>query len=151
MAYKAGGAIFVLGKLATNLVIEESVFDANAVRPAVADAGSVDLTVRLNTGGFIIDPEADLADVAIDAFVPIWRIDDGPVHGISWELCQRAKESSLTAESRGFPASWPSDLPCANISYSGPDSSYAQMVSVSVGAHTLWTGIMAEVCIIVFP
>ena len=95
------------------------------------------MTVRLNTGGFSIgDPGG--------YFVPIWRIDDGPVYGISSQLCQRAMQSSLTAVSKGFPASFPSDLPCANVSYSGPNRPYNHIVSLSVGTHTLWTGLMME-------
>ena len=66
------------------------------------------------------------------------------VYGISWDLCQRAMQSSLTAVSRGFPASWPSDLPCANVSYSGPDKPFNHIVSLPAGTHTLWTGLMME-------
>ena len=67
------------------------------------------------------------------------------VYGISWELCEIARRSSLTAESSGFPASWPSDLQCANVSYSGPSKSYNHIMSLPVGAHRLWTGILMEV------
>ena len=67
------------------------------------------------------------------------------VHGISWELCERAKQASLNAVRNGFPASFPSGLPCGNVSYAGPDKSYNHVVSLEAGAHTLWTGIMAEV------
>eukprot|EP01045_Picozoa_sp_COSAG04_P029915 COSAG04_NODE_5042_length_1767_cov_2.122302_2_plen_331_part_01 len=93
-----GGAIFVLGSQALVLAITQSVFDSNAVRPP-PDAGAVDVTVRLNTGGFRIDLATDLT--AVEAFIPIWRIDDEPVHGISFELCERARQSSLTAVSKG--------------------------------------------------
>ena len=125
------------------MTIAESVFDSNALRPP-PDAPPVDLTVRVNTGGFVIDPATDLTADAVDNFLPIWRIDDGPVYGISWGLCQRAMRSSQTAVSKGFPASFPSDLPCANISYSGPDKSYNHIVSMPAGTHTLWTGLMME-------
>ena len=97
------------------------------------------LTVRVNTGGFVIDPDTDLTDDMVDNFLPIWRIDDGPVYGISWEMCQRAMRSSWS-----FPASWPRDLPCANVSYSGPDKPFNHIVSLPPGAHTLWTGLMME-------
>ena len=40
--------------------------------------------------------------------------------------------------------SFPSDLPCANVSYSGPDKTYNQIVSLAPGTHTLWTGLMME-------
>ena len=125
------------------MAIAESFFISNALRPP-SDAPPVDLTVRVNTGGFAIDPDTDLTSDAVDNFLPIWRIDDGPVYGISSELCRRAVQSSLTAVSRGFPASWPSDLLCANVSYSGPNRPYNHIVSLPVGTHTLWTGLMME-------
>ena len=125
------------------MTIANSVFTSNALRPP-PDAPPVDLAVRVNTGGFVIDLATDLTDPAVDAFLPVWRIDDGPVYGISFELCQRAMQSSLTAVSKGFPASFPSDLPCANVSYSGPDKTYNQIVSLPAGTHTLWTGLMTE-------
>ena len=125
------------------MTIAESVFITKALRPP-PDAPRVDLTVRVNTGGFAIDPDTDLTSDAVDNFLPISRIDDGPVYGISSELCRRAVQSSLTAVSRGFPASWPSALPCANVSYSGPDKPYNHIASLPVGTHTLWTGLMME-------
>ena len=67
------------------------------------------------------------------------------MHGISFELCERAKRSSLTAVRKGFPASFPSDLPCANVSYAGPDKTYSHVVSLAAGTHTLWTGMLMEV------
>ncbi len=96
-------------------------------------------------GGFVIDPASDLTDLTVDSLIPIWRVDDGPVHGISWDLCERAKESSLPAVSKGCPASFPSDLPCANVSYAGPDKTYNHVVSLAAGSHTLWTGMLIEV------
>ena len=71
--------------------------------------------------------------------VPIWRLDDGPVYGIPWELCQGAQRHSDLVVSMGFPASW-ADLSCANVSYAGPQRSYSQTVPVTQGSHTLWTG-----------
>ena len=96
-------------------------------------------------GGFVIDPASDLTDLTIDNFVPIWRVDNGPVHGISWRLCQAAKQHSVDAVSKGFPASFPSDLACANVSYAGPDKTYNHVVSLAAGTHTLWTGLLMEV------
>ena len=125
------------------MLIVESVFGSNALRPP-PDAPPVELTVRVNTGSFVIDPDTDLTTDTVDNFLPIWRIDDGPVYGIPWTECQRAMQSSLTAVSRGFPASWPSDLPCANVSYRGPSKPYNHIVSLPVGMHTLWTGLMVE-------
>ena len=66
-------------------------------------------------------------------------------HGIPWELCERATRSSLVAVSKGFPASFPSDLACANVSYAGPDKTYNHVVSLAAGTHTLWTGMLMEV------
>ena len=73
----------------------------------------------------------------------IWKLLRS-VRGISWELCERAKQSSLNAVSKGFPASFPSDVPCANVSYAGPDKIYNHVVSLAAGSHTLWTGLMQE-------
>eukprot|EP01045_Picozoa_sp_COSAG04_P005864 COSAG04_NODE_279_length_18210_cov_5.657225_1_plen_1569_part_10 len=137
LAYKSGGAIFMLGSQASTLLIEESILEANAVR-VPSDQGSAYVTVLLNTGSFLID-----ADMTGDVFVPIWRIDDGPVHGISSELCQGAAERSRTAVSRGYPASWPG-LTCANVSYFGPELPYSHTVRLTVGPHTLWTGLLVK-------
>ena len=52
----------------------------------------------------------------------------------------------MTAVRKGFPASFPSDLPCANVSYAGPDKTYSHVVSLAAGTHTLWTGMLMEVC-----
>ena len=76
MAYTTGGAIAVIGNSALILTIEQSLFDANAIQQP-ADPPPVDLTVRLNTGGFTIDLSTDLTDPIVDVTVPIWRIDDG--------------------------------------------------------------------------
>ena len=51
----------------------------------------------------------------------------------------------MDAVSKGFPASFPSDLPCANVSYAGPDKLYNHVVSLAAGTHTLWTGMLVEV------
>ena len=57
-----------MGPASSTLLVKESVLDANAVR-APMDTGGVDLTVRVNTGGFSIGGPT--------YFVPIWRVDDG--------------------------------------------------------------------------
>jgi len=57
-----------MGSEASTLRVEDSIFDANAVR-APMDKGGVDVTVRVNTGGFSIGGPT--------YFVPIWRVDDG--------------------------------------------------------------------------
>eukprot|EP01045_Picozoa_sp_COSAG04_P035223 COSAG04_NODE_8038_length_1031_cov_1.181330_2_plen_257_part_00 len=137
VAYVAGGAIRVLGAAVSTLVVDHSVFESNAVH-VPADGGDVDVTLRLNTGSFEIG-------VAMGSHIPIWRIDDGPVYGIPWELCQYAVKLSDEAVGKGFPASFPGDLQCANVSYTGPDSSFSRVVPLSQGTHTLWTGVLAEV------
>ena len=143
IAYSAGGAIAVSGNDKLTMIVLESVFDSNAVRPP-PDAGAADLTVRLNTGAFVIHPDTDLTDPAVDNIIPIWRVDNGPVHGISSDLCDTAKRHSATAVGKGFAESWPSDLPCANISYSGPNKIYNHVVTLEAGTHTLYTGVLME-------
>ena len=76
--------------------------------------------------------------------VPIWRLDDGPVYGIPYEQCQLAADLSEVAVSKGLPPSWP-DLQCANVSYTGPGSTYNHVLSLAAGTHSLWTGMMMQV------
>ena len=76
--------------------------------------------------------------------MPIWRIDDGPVHGMPWDQCLSALEYSQDAITKGLLPSWP-DLQCANVSYTGPDASYAHVLDLAQGAHTLWTGVFVFV------
>ena len=63
---------------------------------------------------------------------------------ICLNFSRKCSQSSLTAVSKGFPASFPSDVPCANVSYAGPDKIYNHVVSLGAGTHTLWTGLMQE-------
>ena len=110
----------------STLRVEDSLFDSNAVR-VQADGGGVEVTVRLNTGEFAIG--------AAEYMVPIWRIDDGPVYGIPPELCMSALQRSQEAVESGFLPSWPADLTCANVSYTGPYASYSRVVRLAEGAH----------------
>ena len=136
VAYVTGGAIVVRGSAAAVLLVAESTFESNAVRVPM-DAAGQDATVRVNTGNWLIgDPHG--------YFVPIWRIDDGAVYGIPWEQCEGAARHSQEAVAKGFPPSWPG-LTCANVSYSGPGSSYARVLPLAAGRHTLWTGLLAMV------
>ena len=137
IAYFSGGAIAVLGSAVASLLIEASTFDTNAVQ-LPEGAGGAEMTVRVNTGGFAIG-------AATGYSVPIWRIDDGPVFGIPWELCQLALQLSEEIVDNGFAPTWSSDLKCANYSYSGPDSLYSHVVTLSEGSHTLWTGLQSMV------
>ena len=88
VAYVGGGAIYVMGLEVSTFLVDDSVFDANAVQTP-PDAGGVEVTVRVNTGGS--QPGAS------EYVVPIWRVDDGPVYGIPWEHCQSALQYSLAS------------------------------------------------------
>ena len=136
VAYVSGGAIYVMGLEVSTFLVDDSVFDANAVRTP-PDTGGVEVTLRINTGGFNIATAEWYA-------VPIWRVDDAPVYGIPWDFCQSAAEYSQDAIDKGLPPSWPS-LQCANISYTGPDASYSHVISLTQGPHTLYTGLMVMV------
>ena len=76
---------------------------------------------------------------------PVWRIDDGPVHGIGWDVCQAVMERSRLSVERGFPPWIPteSQLPssCANESYHVA-TTYATTEMLTPGDHTLWHGMM---------
>lgn len=77
---------------------------------------------------------------------PIWRIDDGPVHGIGWDLCQAVMQRSQQSVQQGFPPWIPteSQLPssCANESYHVA-TTYASAEMLTPGDHTLWHGVVA--------
>ena len=119
----------MLGSAAATLLVEDSVFEMNAVR-ASQESRDIAVTVRVNTGAFAIKAEGARSD-----HVPIWRIDDGPVYGIPWAQCQLALQHSLDAVSKGLPTSWPRDLQCANVSYTGPDASYSRVVALAPAIH----------------
>jgi hypothetical protein len=74
---------------------------------------------------------------------PVWRIDDGPVHGIGWDVCQAVMERSRLSTQEGFPPWIPieSQLPssCANESYHTA-TTYATAEMLTPGDHTLWHG-----------
>ena len=115
------------------LLIERSLFEMNAVRPlpTVLAAATVVLFTDSNGEG---NPNR-----------PIWRIDDGPVHGIGWDLCQTVMERSQQSVQQGF-APWiptGSQLPssCANESYHVA-TTYASAEMLTPGDHTLWHGMV---------
>ena len=122
--------------------MEDSTFDSNAVGAPGAGSSEVDVTLRLNTGDFAIG--CTQYGVCSGYNVPIWRIDDGPVYGIPWQQCEDAATHSLDALSKGLPPSWP-DLTCANVSYTGPFSTFSHVISLAEGSHTLWTGLLSMV------
>eukprot|EP01046_Picozoa_sp_COSAG06_P042879 COSAG06_NODE_5533_length_3419_cov_3.022590_1_plen_122_part_00 len=76
----------------------------------------------------------------------VWRIDDGPVHGIGWDMCQAVMERSRQSVQQGFPPWIPteSQLPssCANESYHVA-TTYASAEMLTPGDHTLWHGLVA--------
>jgi hypothetical protein len=76
--------------------------------------------------------------------MPVWRIDDGPVHGLNWETCRAVMDRSEWSVQHGFPPSWPSQLPesCANESYL-VDTTYATTEMLTAGDHTLYHGLVA--------
>ena len=53
VAYVSGGAIAIMGTELSTFLLVDSVFDANAVRTP-PDAGGVEVTLRINTGGFAL-------------------------------------------------------------------------------------------------
>jgi hypothetical protein len=73
----------------------------------------------------------------------VWRIDDGPVHGIGWDVCQAVMERSQQSVEQGFPPWIPteSQLPssCANESYHVA-TTYSTTEMLTPGDHTLWHG-----------
>ena len=54
------------------------------MRPPQTDEGNAPATVVMGT--------RDMGEEG--AFTPVWRIDDGPVHGIGWDICQAIIERS---------------------------------------------------------
>ena len=75
----------------------------------------------------------------------VWRIDDGPVHGIGWDVCQAVMERSRQSADQGFSPWIPteSQLPssCANESYQMM-STYSRTEMLTPGDHTLWHGLV---------
>jgi hypothetical protein len=116
------------------LLIERSLFEMNAVRPlpTVPAAATVVLFTDSNGEG---NPNRN-----------VWRIDDGPVHGIGWDMCQAVMERSQQSVQQGFPPWIPtgSQLPssCANESYHVA-TTYASAETLTPGDHTLWHGMVA--------
>jgi hypothetical protein len=112
-------------------MIERSVFELNAVRllPTVPAAA----TVVLFTQGMGEE----------SPHKPVWRIDDGPVHGIGWDVCQAVMERSQQSMQQGLPSWIPtgSQLPssCANESYHAA-TTYSTTEMLRPGDHTLWHG-----------
>eukprot|EP01045_Picozoa_sp_COSAG04_P035901 COSAG04_NODE_8496_length_966_cov_1.136101_1_plen_322_part_11 len=128
-----------MGLVSSRLMLDSSVLHGNAVRPPQAEENGVEVVVRLNTGtiglGTFIDSWSP------DYFAPIWRVDDGPVYGISSELCEAAERTAHRPD--GVPSTWPG-LQCQNVTYHGPNHHYSHVIGVEEGLHTLWTGVYIE-------
>ena len=116
------------------LLIERSVFEMNVVRPLpTVPAAATVVTFTQDNG------EEGVRR-------PVWRIDDGPVHGIGWDVCQAVMERSRLSVERGFPPWIPteSQLPssCANESYRVA-TTYSTTEMLTPGDHMLWHGMAA--------
>ena len=150
MGYASGGAIYVSGSAGATLVVEDSAFQANTLQ---IPPGTLDVNVLLYTGTSGV-PRCRLgtADCYPEGyFVPVWRVDDGPVYGLPFEMCQVARQRSLTAVQRGFEPSWPlgsAAQSCANVTHH-PLSMYSQVITLMAGPHTLWVGVAPQVRLII--
>ena len=128
------GAIYFSAAYNNQLLIERSVFELNVVRPLPTVPAAA--TVVLFTD--------QMGEESHNR--PIWRIDDGPVHGIGWDVCQAVMERSQQSVQQGF-APWiptESQLPssCANESYHVA-TTYSTTEMLTPGDHTLWHGAVA--------
>ena len=116
------------------LLIERSLFEMNAVRPLPTVPAAATVVLFTDSMG-----EGTWSS-------SVWRIDDGPVHGIGWDVCQAVMERSQQSVEQGFPPWIPtgSQLPssCANESYHVA-TTYATAEMLRPGDHTLWHGAVA--------
>ena len=125
------GAIYFGGALNAELLIKRSIFEMNAVRslPTVTAAATV------------VTDTQDMGEENPNR--PIWRIDDGPVHGIGWDVCQAVMERSQWSVQQGFtpwiPAGGQLPSSCANQSYQVA-TTYSTTKMLRAGDHTLWHG-----------
>eukprot|EP01046_Picozoa_sp_COSAG06_P017088 COSAG06_NODE_1150_length_10499_cov_45.337115_1_plen_1808_part_00 len=138
-ATRTGGAIAFDATPPSRLLLERSILENNMVSIPQTDEDATPATVAISTGG--------LGEGSQDVFgsyhMPIWRIDDGPVYGVPWEMCEAAKQYSLDVVARGFPEVWPSDLQCANVTYN-TQTAYSNVQLVKNGVHTLWHGAITQ-------
>eukprot|EP01045_Picozoa_sp_COSAG04_P005276 COSAG04_NODE_242_length_19007_cov_3.089433_8_plen_1575_part_00 len=141
VAFSSAAALSIPGLSGSTLILEASIFDGNAVR-VPQDGRTTDVTVLLSAAISGLPAGIDVAAMD-DVHVPIWRIDDGAVYGIPWELCEGARQYSLLQVSKGYAPSW-AGLTCANVSYY-QGASYSLTVPLSEGLHTLWTGTLVLV------
>ena len=104
IAYAGGGAISFDASPNSRLLIQGSILEANSVRIPQSGEKDTAATVVVFTGGLGAGSE----DAYGTYHTPIWRIDDGPVYGVPWELCEAARQYSLEIVESNFPPSWPS-------------------------------------------
>jgi hypothetical protein len=114
------------------LLIERSFFEMNAVRPLPTVPAAATVVLFTDSMG------------EESHHKPVWRIDDGSVHGIGWDVCQAVMERSRLSVEQGFPPWIPteSQLPssCANESYHMA-TTYATAEMLTPGDHALWHGV----------
>eukprot|EP01043_Picozoa_sp_COSAG02_P029832 COSAG02_NODE_1874_length_10576_cov_8.410614_7_plen_1429_part_00 len=134
-----GGAISFAASPTSRLVVERSIFESNVVSIPQSDETATAAVVIVNTGG--------LGEGSQDPYgtyhMPIWRIDDGPVYGVPWEMCEGAKQYSQDMVAQGFSETWPSDVECANVTYH-TQTTYSQVQFVANGIHTLYHGVITQ-------
>ena len=130
------GAIYFTGLLDVELLIKRSIFEMNAVRPPSTVDRTAPATVVAYSG-----TSGDPGGVSYF----VWRIDNGPVHGLGWDACQAVMERSRLVVQQGSPPWIPtgSELPssCVNESYQ-LFTTYSTTEMLVPGEHTLWHGMV---------
>jgi hypothetical protein len=129
-----GGAIALATK-AGQFLIQNSMFIGNSVAAESGSSASFVMKVLTGQPGVM--------------FPIVWQIDDGPVFGVSYEECEKARhisEAGVQGERHPdprpnllplppptpLPASWPQS-PCANVTYE-PDQMYATAIELTEGS-----------------
>eukprot|EP01043_Picozoa_sp_COSAG02_P035309 COSAG02_NODE_2520_length_8610_cov_4.542474_5_plen_1472_part_00 len=138
-AARTGGAISFGASASSHLVVEHSIFESNVVELQESDDTATAAVVIVNTGGLGEGSQ----DVYGTYHMPIWRVDNGPVYGVPWEMCEAAKQYSQDVVAQGFSETWASDLKCANVTYHS-QTSYSQVELVANGVHTLFHGVVTQ-------
>ena len=137
VATRAGGAIYFAGALNVSLHVQDSIFAANAVRPAQDTHAPA--TIVIYTG--------NTGEGSGSTLRPVWRIDDRPVHGIGWDVCQAVMQQSQESVQAGWdpwiPTGSQNVSSCANDSYK-LDTTYSTTEMLAPGKHTLWHGMVTE-------
>ena len=74
------------------MLIQRSILESNAVRVRQSDEEDTPATVMVFTGGLGDGSQAPTEGDALAYHAPVWRIDDGPVFGVPFELCEAARQ-----------------------------------------------------------